>query len=120
MRVIATNTATDADLPANTLTFSLVSGPPGATLNPGTGQFTWRPGIANANTTNTIQVRVTDNGTPALSDTRSFTITVRPLTPVTLTSLGFSGANYRVSISGPVGPEYTLQTRGSLSPASRG
>ena len=110
------NTATDADTPANTLTFSLFSGPPGATVNPGTGQFTWRPGITNANTTNTVQVRVTDNGSPALSDTRSFTITVRPLTPVSLTSLGFSGANFRVNISGPVGPDYTLQTTGALSP----
>ncbi len=114
--VTFTNTATDADTPANTLTFSLLSGPVGATVNPGTGQFTWRPSITNANTTNTIQVRVTDNGSPALSDTRSFTITVQSLTPVTLTPLGFSGSNFRVNISGPVGPDYTLQTRGSLTP----
>ena len=87
------NIATDADTPGNTLTFSLFSGPLGATVDAVTGRFTWRPGITNANTTNTVQVRVTDNGGPALSDTRAFTITVRPLTPVSLTSLGFSSAN---------------------------
>ena len=35
--LVLTNTATDADLPANTLTFSLLSAPAGMTLNPSTG-----------------------------------------------------------------------------------
>src|SRR5439155_468816 len=38
-----TNTASDADLPANTLTFSLVSAPSGVNLNPSTGVLTWTP-----------------------------------------------------------------------------
>ncbi len=33
----------DADLPAQVLTWSLVSGPTGAALNPTTGRFAWRP-----------------------------------------------------------------------------
>src|SRR5207249_11924132 len=39
--LLVTNTATDADLPANTLTFSLVSGPLGVSVNPTTGVLTW-------------------------------------------------------------------------------
>ncbi len=35
--------ASDADLPAQTLAWSLVSGPAGAVLNPTTGRFAWRP-----------------------------------------------------------------------------
>src|SRR2546426_5369960 len=38
-----TNTASDADLPANTLTFSLVSAPSGVTLHPSSGVLTWTP-----------------------------------------------------------------------------
>ena len=39
-----TATATDADVPANVLTFSLEAGAPaGATINGSTGAFSWTP-----------------------------------------------------------------------------
>ena len=38
-----TATATDADLPANTLTFSLSGEPAGASIDPVSGVFTWTP-----------------------------------------------------------------------------
>src|SRR5436190_2012844 len=69
--------ATDADLPANTLTFGLVSAPAGMTINPGSGVISWAPSEAQGPSTNTITVVVTDNGVPALSATNSFTVTVR-------------------------------------------
>ena len=53
-------TATDSDIPANVLTFSLVSPPSGASINSASGLFNWRPVVAQANTTNTVQVQVTD------------------------------------------------------------
>src|SRR5437667_6868748 len=71
-----TNTASDADLPANTLTFSLVSAPGGVTLDPSSGVLTWTPTEAQGPSTNLITVRVTDNGAPQLSDTKSFTVVV--------------------------------------------
>src|SRR5205814_7702538 len=70
----ATNSASDADLPANTLTFSLVSAPTGVNLNPSSGVLTWTPTEAQGPSTNLITVRVTDNGAPPSSDTRSFKI----------------------------------------------
>ncbi len=67
--------ATDADQPAQTLTYSLAAGAPaGAFINATTGQFSWTPTIAPA--TNTVSIVVTDNGSPSLSDTKTFAIYV--------------------------------------------
>ena len=69
-----TATATDADLPADTLTYSLVTAPTGATINPSTGVFTWTPGEADGPGTQNVTVRVSD-GAGATAET-SFAITV--------------------------------------------
>src|SRR5213075_1848847 len=71
-----TNTASDSDIPANTLTFSLVSAPSGVNLDPSTGVLTWTPSEGQGPSTNVITVKVTDNGVPSLSDTKSFTVVV--------------------------------------------
>jgi PKD repeat protein len=69
-----TATATDADIPGNTLAFSLDAGAPaGATINVSTGAFSWTPPAAGSFP---ITARVTDNGVPALSSSQSFTVTV--------------------------------------------
>jgi hypothetical protein len=74
--------ATDNDQPPQTLTFSLGAGaPPAASINPSTGFFSWTPTSAPA--TNGISIIVTDNGSPSLSATQSFTVTVYP--PPTIT-----------------------------------
>ena len=69
--------ASDADLPPNHLTYCIVSGPAGATIDPVTGLFTWSP--APGQGTNVVTVRVTDDGTPPLSATTTFHVTVTPL-----------------------------------------
>src|SRR6185369_12806896 len=75
--LVVTNTATDPDIPVNTLTFSLEPGAPaGASINASNGVFTWTPSEAQGPSTNTITVRVTDDGAPPASDTRSFTVVV--------------------------------------------
>jgi hypothetical protein len=74
--VSVTNIASDADIPANTLIFSLGAGAPaGLELN-STGVLTWRPGGNFAGTTNPVTVIVTDNGIPALSRSNTFSIIV--------------------------------------------
>jgi len=75
--LVVTNTAGDADLPANTLSFSLVSAPSGVSLDAVTGVLTWTPTEAQGPSENRITVKVTDNGSPPLSDTRSFAVSVR-------------------------------------------
>src|SRR6185436_9618038 len=73
--------ATDADLPANTLVFALVSGPTGLTVSP-SGTIAWTPSEAQGSGTYPVQIKVTDNGTPALSVTNSFTLTVNEVNRV--------------------------------------
>jgi hypothetical protein len=63
--------ATDADLPAQSLTFSLVSGPDGLTVSPA-GQVAFAPTEAQGPSTNRVVVRVTDSGVPPLSSTNAF------------------------------------------------
>src|SRR5206468_3106582 len=70
-----TNTATDGDLPANILSYQLVSPPTGASIS-ASGVISWTPSGAQGPSTNTFTTIVTDNGTPVLSATNSFTVTV--------------------------------------------
>jgi hypothetical protein len=50
-----TASATDADLPANTLTYSLIGAPVGSSIDANTGVFTWTP-IAAGNFSFSVQV----------------------------------------------------------------
>ncbi|MBL9174294.1 MAG: hypothetical protein JNL10_12220, partial [Verrucomicrobiales bacterium] len=72
--------ATDVDVPANTLTFALVGGPAGMNLTGtglGTAVLTWTPGEADGPGTNTVTISVSDNGLPRLSTTNQFLLVVR-------------------------------------------
>jgi len=72
-----TNLVTDSDTPASILTFSLEPGAPaGARLETNTGVFTWTPQRSHARSTNVISIVATDNGTPPLSATNTFTVVV--------------------------------------------
>ncbi|MEW6305193.1 MAG: putative Ig domain-containing protein [Verrucomicrobiota bacterium] len=71
-----TASATDADLPVNSLTYSLDTAPTGMTINASSGAIAWTPTESQGPGTHNVTVRVTDNGSPAQSATRSFTVTV--------------------------------------------
>ncbi len=86
-----TATASDADVPANTLTFSLAAGggavPAGASITAG-GVFSWTPTEAQGPGMFTFDVVVTDNGTGMLSDSETITVTVTEVNlPPTITSM---------------------------------
>src|SRR5438105_6737854 len=69
--------ATDADLPAQIMTYSLLAGAPdGANIDPLTGVFTWTPLESQGGANFLITVAVTDNAGPPLSDMKTFTVTV--------------------------------------------
>jgi len=59
------------------LTFALVSAPDGMSVNPATGVINWTPTQTQSPSSNKVVVSVTDNGTPPLSDIRSFTVFVK-------------------------------------------
>jgi hypothetical protein len=112
--VTFTNSATDND-PSRTLTFSLGVAPAGASITPGGGVFSWRVPAARAGTSNYVQVTVTDNSSPPLTDTRSFAIRVNPPAPVLLTPVNYAGRHFTFSVTGNPGPDYIIQASGTFS-----
>ena len=68
--------ATDMDVPANTLTYTLVTALEETAIDPATGVITWTPTEQQGPGEYTITVRVTDNGVPPLSDEKPFRVTV--------------------------------------------
>lgn len=76
--LVVTNRAFDADLPRQNLRFSLGPGAPrDAAVHPTSGIFTWTPAAFQGGVTYRVEIRVTDDGTPPLSASRVFNITVR-------------------------------------------
>ncbi len=73
-----TNTASDSDLPAQTMTYSFLSAPSGAQIDTN-GVITWTPIVSQVPSTNTFSTKVTDNGIPALSATNIFTVQVNAI-----------------------------------------
>jgi hypothetical protein len=68
--------ATDPDIPVQILTFSLASGPAGATVNSVTGVFEWTTNESHGPGTFPVTVRVTDNGDGLLFDETTFDVIV--------------------------------------------
>ncbi len=104
-----TASASDIDVPAQSLTFSLEGGPAEASINPISGAFAWTPGDADASTTNYVTIRVTDNGSPALSaaETVALVVYATPTISIADTSLpggtdGYLVAEFNVRLSAPV------------------
>jgi uncharacterized repeat protein (TIGR01451 family) len=104
-------TATDADVPTNALSFSLVTAPGGANVTAG-GAFSWTPGFDQGGV-HPISFRVTDNGIPALSATQSFLVTVTGAftAPLTITSLRRNPGQTYVGFNGPPGYTYLVEAR---------
>jgi len=107
-----TNVATDPDSPPQILTFSLLSPPFGAAINPSNGLFTWRPAISQSGA-NLLNVVVSDNGTPSLSATQSFTVTISKPAPPQLAPTN-SGGVFSLRIAGDAGPDYIIEAAGKL------
>src|SRR6185369_10235354 len=73
--------ATDADLPAQALTFSLVGAPGGATIDASTGAFSWTPSEAQGPGSYPFTVRVSD-GTSGVNAAITLTVTEVNSAPV--------------------------------------
>jgi|CXWL01.1.fsa_nt_gi RHS repeat-associated protein len=88
-----TTSVSDADVPAQVLSFSLVGpAPQGVSIGASTGVLTWTPTAAQIGQAS-ITVRVEDSGVLSLSDEKTFTVTVAnanqapvltPIGPLTL------------------------------------
>jgi len=111
--LVMTNSATDPDFPTNHLTFSVVNPPAGASIDPITGLLNWTPSAAQTGTTN-ITVTVTDDGSPLLSDTNSFVVTVTALK----VSARLSGTDLTLQFPTIAGNHYRVEFRDDLTTGS--
>jgi len=113
-----TNTATDPDLPAQSLAWSLVSAPPGATINSASGIVTWRPSMTQSPSTNTITLQVADDGTPGMVATQGIEIVVDRPQPPLLTASGQAADTFAFQVNGDAGPDYVVEACTNLDNAS--
>jgi hypothetical protein len=100
------------DVEGTSLNYALVSGPVGCSLD-STGTFTWRPTIAQSGITYPVVIRATEDVTGGLSSNLSFQTTVNPATAPQVTTSWIAGsegssAQLQISMSGQVGPDYTV------------
>ena len=97
-----TASATDADLPIQTLSYTLdaASIALGMSINSSTGVFSWTPTEAQGGLTPSVTITVTDNGTGTLTDSETFTITVGDtnIAPV-LAAIGNQSVNEGATLS---------------------
>ncbi|MFN0068624.1 MAG: lamin tail domain-containing protein [Limisphaerales bacterium] len=109
---------TDPDLPAQALAFDFVGAvPAGTALDQANRRFTWTPAAAQAGE-HTVTVRVTDNGAPARSASRTFRITVNPPTGPAPAVLGapemLPGGLVRLTWASEPGRRYRVEWRDAL------
>jgi hypothetical protein len=114
-----TVSASDPDQPAQTIAFSLDTPPQGASINASTGAFTWTPTSAQAGT-NTLHVRVTDNGTPPLSATADFNVVVTATQSGSITVTGTVDVtgNPTINWTSQTGVTYRVEYKNSLNDAT--
>ena len=113
--LVVTNTATDSDIPANTLGYQL-TGPTGSAIDTN-GVITWTPLSAQGGTTNLFITVVTDNGVPPLSTTNSFEVIVNPapvIPPPVIQFIAVSNGVAVVTWSSVSNGIYRLQYIGGL------
>jgi len=107
--------ASDLDVPPQPLTFSLLSAPSSASLNPTNGVFTWHPTLSQVGYQKQVRVKAQDNGTPNLSATQSFWLTVAGPAQPLLASAFLSNSQFNLVIAGDSGPDYTVQATTNLA-----
>ena len=83
--LIVTNSATNSVFPNCAFTFGISNHPPNVSIDSTNGILTWTNTAAAAPSTNTITVTVSDNNSPPLRATNSFTVIINLPSPPQLT-----------------------------------
>jgi autotransporter-associated beta strand protein len=113
--LVVTNSATDTNLPVQTLTFSTPVAPSGTTINATNGLLQWRPTVAQAGAPHHFSVVVTDNGIPPMSATQGFVVTIPALTPAVIDQTTFTPAHhFQFRVTGAAGPDYVIEASTNL------
>jgi hypothetical protein len=109
-----TVSATDTNIPAQTLTYSLAPGAPlGSIINSTNGLFNWAAPVVTGALTNLVTVRVADNGSPPLTNSATFKMIIVPVPVASATAT----ASNAVVVSWSTFPSktYRLQFKDDLS-----
>ena len=107
-----TNSATDAE--SATLSWSLLSAPTGATLDPATGLFQWRPNVSATPASVSVSLVVADSGSPSLSATQTFGVNILVPAAPTLDQFAVADGQWTLRLSGDLGPDYWLDASTNL------
>ena len=104
--------ASATDVEGTLLEYALVSGPAGCSVDSSTGVVTWRPTIAKSGAAYPIVIKATEKE-GGLSSNLSFQTIVNPATAPQVTTSWIAGsegssAQLQISMSGQVGPDYTV------------
>ena len=109
-----TNSATDADVPTSSLTYSLPTAPTNASISSSSGVLTWRPLVTQANSANPLTVMVAESGAPMKNTTQNFTVTVTNLVPPQFSPVSAANRQLVLQINGEAGPDYQIQSSSNL------
>ncbi len=101
--------AQDPDQPANRLTWRLVSGPAGSSVNPTNGLWNWKPSTLIPPGSNQVTIAVDDDGVPQLSATNRFSAVVRDASAVVTNQLALRIDSHVVASGGEVRVPVTVQ-----------
>jgi hypothetical protein len=113
--LVLTNSATDPDIPANHLTYSLgTNAPAGASLDPSTGVFKWTLPGPNGSF-NQITINVTDDGSPPLSDSQILTVVIEPASAPQITSIQVLTNHTLLTIKGTPSQLFWIQQTPTLN-----
>jgi hypothetical protein len=86
--------ATNIVFPNDTYSYETNSAPAGVSIDPVTGELTWRPAAAQAPSVNTISVTVTDANDPTLSAITNFIVIVSSTPPPPSLTVPTTQTNY--------------------------
>jgi hypothetical protein len=115
--LVITNSASDPDVPANLLTYTLLAAPTNAVID-ALGIITWTPAANDVPGTYIIETAVSDDGVPSLGSTNSFQVNVvseaASDAPV-LKSLEIVEQTARITWESIAGVTYRVQFLDSLS-----
>lgn len=120
--LVVTLSASDADLPAQSLSFSFEGAKPaGMSLDPQTGRLTWLPAANQRPSSHSITVKVTDDGVPSRSALRSFVVQALAATEISAPVLEYEAladGSLRLSWDSVPGVTYRLQRSPDLQSGS--
>ena len=113
--LLVTNLATDSEVPPQTLVYILLNKPTNASIGPLNGIISWRPQANQADSTNPFTVKVFDNGTPSLSATQSFLVTVGKLALPVVSAPSLSNGVFQMTVNGDYWLDYQLWSSTNLT-----